>query len=255
MHVFVAGATGYTGRHLVRLATERSDLRVHAHVRPDSPELTRWRDHFGVNGAKVDMTPWDETRMAERIHAVGPDVVFALLGTTRERGRRADHSDDDATDETYEAVDYGLTSMLLAACRAAGHSPKFVYLSAMGVREGTRNTYLAARAKLEMELRESALPHVIARPAFVSGSDREERRPLERIAARATDTLLGALTALGLSQLEENYASLDGATLAHALLSLGLDPRVQGVFEAAALRVRARQPIPRAPLGSSGEAR
>ena len=39
---FVAGATGFTGREVVRLLVERGVPAV-AHVRPDSPRLEEWK--------------------------------------------------------------------------------------------------------------------------------------------------------------------------------------------------------------------
>lgn len=218
MHLFVAGATGYTGRNLVQQAAERPALRTHAHVRPDSPSLPRWRDRFGVRGVRVDTTAWDPEALTERIAELAPDVVYALLGTTKKRAKAAR---EEGREADYEAVDYGLTVMLLRACVAAGHGPRFVYLSSMGVKEGVRNEYLAVRARVEKELSESGLPYVIARPSFISGEDREESRPGERIASTVGDGLLKTAGALGLGKLRDRYASMNGEELARALLALG----------------------------------
>ncbi|MBO6933364.1 MAG: NAD(P)H-binding protein [Deltaproteobacteria bacterium] len=221
MHLFVAGATGYTGRNLVELAAERPGLRTHAHVRPDSPRLNRWRDRFGVRGVRVDATPWEEQAMTERITELAPDVVYALLGTTKKRAKAAREAGQEAG---YEAVDYGLTVMLLRACVAAGHGPRFIYLSSMGVKDGVKNEYLAVRARVESELAESGLPYVIARPSFISGEDREENRPGERIASTLGDGLLKTAGVLGLGKLRDRYASMTGEELARALLRLGTRP-------------------------------
>src|SRR5215208_1501420 len=59
---FVAGATGYTGREVVRQLVERG-VRAVAHVRPDSPRLAEWRERFAELGAEVDATPWEEPAM------------------------------------------------------------------------------------------------------------------------------------------------------------------------------------------------
>ena len=221
MHLFVAGATGYTGRNLVELAVERPGLRVNAHVRPDSSRLTQWRDRFGVRGARVDTTAWDEEPMSERMRELAPEVVYALLGTTKKRAKAAA---EEGVDAGYEEVDYGLTVLLMRACVAAGHRPRFVYLSSMGVKEGVKNEYLAVRARVEKELSESGLPYVIARPSFISGEDREESRPGERIASKLGDGLLKTAGALGLSKLRDRYASMTGEELARALLRLGTRP-------------------------------
>lgn len=234
MHLFVAGATGYTGHHLVELAAERPGLKTHAHVRPDSPKLNRWRDRFGVRGARVDATAWEERAMTERIAELAPDVVYALLGTTKKRAKAAR---EDGREASYEVVDYGLTVLLMRACVAAGHSPRFVYLSSMGVKDGVKNEYLAVRARVENELAESGLPYVIARPSFISGEDREESRPGERIASTLGDGLLKTAGVLGLGKLRDRYASMTGEELARALLRLGTRPDHQDeIVEADGLR-------------------
>ena len=83
---FVAGATGFTGREVVRLARERG-IEVVAHVRPDSSSLERWRRQFGEMGATIDVTPWEREAMRATMEAKRPTHVFALLGTTRARAR------------------------------------------------------------------------------------------------------------------------------------------------------------------------
>jgi nucleoside-diphosphate-sugar epimerase len=230
---FVAGATGYTGREVVRLLRERG-VRTVAHVRPDSPRRAEWVARFERLGAEADATPWDAAALAARLRAVAPTVVFALLGTTRARGRRAARA---GAVETYDTVDYGLTRRLLDAALASGARPRFVYLSAAGVRDGTSNAYLAARARLERELRASGLPFTIARPGFVSGPDREERRPLERAGAIAADAVLALAARLGAREAADRWRSLTGAELADGLVRRAFDPAAAGrVLDAADLR-------------------
>ncbi len=230
---FVAGATGYTGREVVRVLRE-SGVSTVAHVRPDSPRLAEWRARFGALGAEIDTTPWDAPAMATTLARVQPAIVFALLGTTRRRARAAAER---GAAESYASVDLGLTRLLLDAAVASGARPRFVYLSAAGVREGTRNAYLDARARVERALRASGLPFVIARPSFVTGPDRDEPRPLERSAAIAADAALGLAARLGARRLAARWRSTTGAALAAALVRLALDPAAEGrVAEADALR-------------------
>src|SRR5258706_10210538 len=125
---FVAGATGYTGREVVRVLCERG-ASVVAHVRPDSGGLAEWRERFASLGAETDTTPWDEAAMTASLRARAPTLVYALLGTTRSRMKQ---ERDDAHAADYEAIDYGLTALLVRAASAAaapGARPKFVYLS------------------------------------------------------------------------------------------------------------------------------
>jgi uncharacterized protein YbjT (DUF2867 family) len=213
---FVAGATGYTGQAVVRAARARG-LATHAHVRPDSPALDRWRETFGELGAVVEPTPWNLEAMTETLARIQPTQVFALLGTTRKRG---------ATDGgTYESVDYGLTAMLLDACLAAGLRPRFVYLSALGADpDGRPGSYLEVRGRFEQKLFASGLPYVVARPAIVTGADRAEHRPAERLGAVVGDALLGVAGLLGARSLATKYASTTADVLGTALVRLASDP-------------------------------
>lgn len=226
----MAGATGYTGREVV--ATLRAlGVPTIAHVRPGSSTAATWRARFAALGARVDESPWEAASIRAAIATHRPTHVFALLGTTRKRAAREGITD------AYEQVDYGLSAMLLDACVHAGHAPRFVYLSAIGVREDTGNAYLRVRARLERELTASALPYLIARPAFITGSDREESRPAERAAAIVIDGVLGAAALLGARAIRDRYASLTGRALAQGMTVLALASRdARAEADVAALR-------------------
>ena len=219
---FVAGATGYVGRGVVEELAARS-LRVVAHVRPGSRAGAALAPRFEALGAEVDRTPWEPEAMAATLARLQPDAVFALLGTTRRRARQAARRGERAD---YAAVDRDLTLLLLRAAVAGGSAPRFVYLSALGAEAGA-GAYYAARRAVEEALRDGALPWIIARPGFVSGPDRDERRVGERFAAVLADAGLGLLAALGARRLRDRYASLDGRTVARALVDLALDPEAE----------------------------
>lgn len=227
---FVAGATGYTGRETVRALRERG-VQTCAHVRPDSPRLDEWRTRFGKLGSSVDTTPWQADAIQQRLEELRPSLVFALLGTTSARAR-------EEAGASYETVDYALTHMLMQATRAAAADALFVYVSAMGAREDTRNEYLRVRGRIERELRESGLRHHVIRPAFISGDDREESRPTERRAARMIDGMLGVARILGARGLYDRYATLSGNELARGMVRLALAGQ-EGVTGAAAVRADA----------------
>jgi nucleoside-diphosphate-sugar epimerase len=222
---FVAGATGYTGREVVH-QLRAMGIETVAHVRPDSSRLAEWRTRFESLGAKVDTTAWDPAAMAATMRALRPDLVFALLGTTRSRAREA--RQHRGRDEGYEAVDYGLTMLLYAAAVESGGRPRFVYLSAIGVREEGGNAYLAARARVERALRSGPLPWTIARPSFITGPDREEFRLGERLGAIVIDGLLAVAGWFGGKRLRDRYRSTTNVALARALVWLGFDPGSAG---------------------------
>ena len=171
---FIAGATGYTGKALVRELLSRG-VDVHAHIRPGSSSLPDAKHAFEEQGAHVDLTPWEADEMAATLGELQPTHVFFVIGTTKKRMKQ------EPGDSSYEAVDYGLAKLLLDACSACESEPVFVYLSAQGVSEGASTAYYRARWRAEEAVRDSGLSYVIARPGFISGSDRDESRPMERL--------------------------------------------------------------------------
>ena len=83
----------------------------------------------------------------------------------------------------------------------------------------------------------SGLPYLIAQPAFITGDDRDEARPLERFSARAADGLLDAAARVGARRLRDRYGSMSGTELADSLVRLALaSPRARVVADGVALR-------------------
>ena len=83
---FVAGATGYTGQEVVA-ELRRRGTQTWAHVRPDSSRRAEFTSRFEGLGAQVDATAWDEAALTARFVELRPDLLFALLGTTRSRAK------------------------------------------------------------------------------------------------------------------------------------------------------------------------
>ncbi len=232
---FVAGATGYTGREVVRQLAA-GGVRAIAHIRPDSPSLAEWRERVERMGAVVDATLWQQDALDASLSQHSPDWVFALLGTTKARARVAQKAGAIAD---YETVDYGMTRMLLDAVSRGSPHARFVYLSSMGARSDTRNAYLNARGRIEETLMTSGLSWTIARPAIISGIDRDESRALERIAAVAGDGALDMLARVGLPSLRERFRSIDSESLARALILAAHDANdANRILDAAALHRR-----------------
>ena len=229
-HAFVAGATGYTGRALVGLLCSQG-LETTAHIRPDKTHLDEHRAHFESLGAQVDTSAWDEASIAEALARIKPTHVFCLLGTTRHRVAKERKSGGPGL--TYEAVDYGMTMMVVRAAEALEPMPRVVYLSAAGVKPSRPGSYYEARYKVEQALLASSLPITIARPCFITGPDREESRPAERIGGVVFDALLSLMG----SRIKAKWSSLDAEELARGLLRHALEPQGhQAILEAADLR-------------------
>ena len=222
--LFVAGATGYTGREVVRLAVTLG-ARTLAHVRPDSPKREEWLKTFADMGAEVDCTPWDRLAMTRRLTELEPTHVYALLGTTRKRAAEARKQGIDAS---YHAVDHGLTALLLGSALDVAPAPRFIYLSSMGAGGSSRSRYMQARTACETDIRKSGLPYTIVRPSFIVGPDRDAPRPGERIGAGLIDGALNVAAWMGARRFSSRYRSISNTALARALITHGLSPREEG---------------------------
>lgn len=220
MRAFIAGATGYTGRHVVaRLAAAGHE--TIAHIRPASRSLASWQPRFATMGATVDTTAWEAEAMAATLQRLQPTHVFALLGTTARRQKTHE------PDATYERVDRDLTLLLLAAAGTVSPPPVFVYLSSLGADTPRKNRYLQARHDVEQALAAGPVPWISARPSFITGTDRDEDRPAERVGAVVGDAALSLLGRLGASTLRDRYSSLTGDQLAAGLIGAADDPQVR----------------------------
>jgi len=232
---FVAGATGYTGNEVVKCCLA-AGLRTVAHVRPDSSSLEAWREEFTAQGAEVDTTAWESQAMTATLNRVQPDFVFGLLGTTRARAKRVSAE----VEETYTAIDYGLTMLLLeAAAAAATTRPKFIYLSAVGARPKASTEYMRVRGQVEEALKESGLPFVIAKPSFIVGEGRRDKRRFELAGSRAIDGALATVGLLGGRRLQARYQSMSGPELGSALVNLALGDDAAWIGETDALKAAA----------------
>lgn len=223
---FVAGATGFTGREVVRQLCE-AGVRTVAHLRPSSRGAARWEEAFRTWGAEPFCVPWEEEPLRAALAELQPTHVFSLLGTTRARAR----SEGIEADDIYDTIDRRLGILLLRATEAAGLSPlpRFVYLSSMGASARAKSSYLAARGKVEEALRASKLPYTIARPSVISGEGRDDPRQGERVAATALDLALPIAAMLGAKRLRQRYRPITNVELGRALIRASLDPTQEGV--------------------------
>ncbi len=219
---FVAGATGYVGREVVRQLGASGTASVVAHVRPDSSRLSEWQQRFAAMGAAVDTSSWEPKALREALAQHSPQWVFALIGTTKQRANA------EGIAAPYQSVDYGLTKLLVDAVVAAGVSSRFVYLSSVGASATSRSAYLQARWQAEQAVRDSGARFTIARPSFITGADRDDDRWGERLMARVTSGALGVAGMLGATTLRDRYRPTTNVALAAALIRLARDPSAEG---------------------------
>jgi uncharacterized protein YbjT (DUF2867 family) len=213
--VLVFGATGYVGRAVVEVAARTEDVaRVTAHARPGS-EHAAALEAMASDLVHVDRTPLEAGQLSATLEACGPSHLFICHGTTARRARR------EGLQSPYEAIDLGLTELVLAAAGAVSPPPRIVYLSAIGASPGARGAYLRARWRAEEAVRSSGLPYTICRAPLLGGPDRREARPLETLARTVADPLLSALGAVGLTRLRDRLSSMDATEAAEGMVRSG----------------------------------
>lgn len=150
--LFVAGASGATGRLVVPLARAQG-LDVLAHVRPKPGRVAE----PGTALLALD------NAAALRAALVGRTTVLQLIGTTRARF---------AAGDTYATSDIGTTQALVEAARAVGSVDHLVLLSSVGAGRPLGG-YLKAKAEAERLVRTSGIPWTVFRPsAFVSDTQK-----------------------------------------------------------------------------------
>lgn len=179
-HLFVAGATGATGRTLMRQALARG-VSVLPHVRPKSTGT----DPASTWPKKAVLELADAPALAEAMR--GSTTVLQLIGTMRKRF---------AAGDTYETSDIGTTRQLVDAAKAAGVD-HFVLLTSVGA--GTPvGAYLKAKAEAERIVRDSGLAYTMVRPPALEG---EYHRPPGFMHTVAKLPLLHNLKPMHLDQL------------------------------------------------------
>jgi nucleoside-diphosphate-sugar epimerase len=149
--LFVAGASGATGRRVVSFATERG-LAVLSHLRPKPGRVA------DAHTAVFELS--DAARLSAALG--GCTTVLQLIGTTRKRF---------ADGDSYESSDIGTTLALLEGARRSGVD-HFVLLSAVGAGFPV-GAYLRAKAAAETLVRESGLRFTIVRPSAFLGEGKK----------------------------------------------------------------------------------
>lgn len=195
--LFVAGATGATGRTLMRLALAK-DLDVVPHVRPKSanrPPASTW-------SRRAEFELANHARLVEALQ--GRTTVLQLIGTMRKRF---------ASGDTYETSDIGTTRQLVEASKEAGVQ-HLVLLSSMGAGR-PMGAYLEAKAEAERLVRESGLAWTVARPSAFEGEGHH---------------IPGAKLLAHLPGLKR-FRPIRVEELASALLYVGLEGTPTGVLE------------------------
>jgi NADH dehydrogenase len=151
--ILITGGSGFVGGHVVHELRGR-DLPVRCLVRDlrGGTRLAAW----GCELAEGDVTD----PLSLRASVAGVDTVVHLVAIRQ--GRR----------EQFQRIMVEGTRDLLAAAKDAGVR-RFVYMSALGTSEATKDLvpYYGAKWENEQQVAASGIPYVIFRPSFVFGTD------------------------------------------------------------------------------------
>lgn len=149
MTVAVVGATGFVGRHVVPHLAEAGH-RVIA-ISRQGTRSDGWTDRVEARRADVDTGVGLEGALE------GADAVVHLVAIPRETGGRR-----------FEETNVRGTGRVVIAAEHAGVR-RFVHLSALGVIDDPRLSYLNSKWRGEQLVRESAVEWVVLRPSLLFG--------------------------------------------------------------------------------------
>src|SRR6476469_231855 len=159
MKVFLTGATGFVGKHMLeRLLAEGHAVRAalrglprqNAPVVAPTQHVGRKDDFEWVNGDIVEGTRLEEAMQ-------GCDAVIHLVGIIVEKGTN-----------TFERVHHLGTRNVVEAAKRTGVR-RLVQMSALGVRADGVAPYQSTKWKGEEEVRHSGIPFCILRPSLIFG--------------------------------------------------------------------------------------
>ena len=151
MKVFLTGATGFVGGHMLKRLLDEGHT-VRALVRDPQRAAKRIQGNVEFLAGDVVSGAGLDAAMA------GCDAVVHLVGIITEKGAN-----------TFEAVHHIGTRNVVEAAKRAGVR-RFVHMSALGVRADGVARYQTSKWKGEEEVRRSGIPYCILRPSLIFGS-------------------------------------------------------------------------------------
>ena len=216
MQWLIFGATGYTGGALLN-GCIRHNYNVWAHLRPTSSRRAGVEqlcaDH---SHATAHHCPFERSEIGDLVAAAAPTHIALCLGTTRAHSKQAQKRGER---HGYNQIDRDLSLMVIEAAKQEASEACICYVSSMGADKPRGNAYLKARYDVEQALMSSGLRYMIVRPAFISGSDRQEFRFGERAGAVIGDSVLSLGAMVGFKKMAAAYRSMSAEELAKGILA------------------------------------
>lgn len=192
MKIALAGATGLTGGHVLRLLL--ADPAV-------SEVISLGRRPTGEKHRKLKELPLTTTK-------VKADAFLCCLGTTIKRA---------GSREKFEKIDVDLPLRLAKRLRAQG-CQRAAVVSAAGANADSAIFYYRAKGKMESGMRELGFKSLsILRPSLIAG-DRKEKRSAERAALIAMNA--AAPLMIGFMR---KFRPIEALVIARAMVSLALE--------------------------------
>lgn len=151
MKVFLTGASGFVGSHLLRRLL-KDGYAVRALVRRRGALAGSSSD-----GSQLEEVDGDINSPTLTAQVAGCDAVINLVGIIQERGKA-----------TFEGVHHLGTKNLVEAARINGVK-RFVQMSALGARPKDASPYHTTKFAAEQEVHNSCIPDVILRPSLIFG--------------------------------------------------------------------------------------
>jgi uncharacterized protein YbjT (DUF2867 family) len=214
MRIFVAGATGATGRVFVPRASQAGHDVVFQ-VRPQSAAKSSLAKE---RGARV----FDLGDGAALVDAMaGAEAAISFVGTMRNRFQAGD---------TYESSDVLSTRQLTEGARAA-KVPRFLLLSSFGA--GGMGAYLKMKGECEAIVKASGLRWTIFRPSsLVSPEGAPEGTHGARKAPPGAGALFSALRALpGVTGFADDVRPIPIEVVCDAFLRVLAEPRDGAILQ------------------------